>query len=188
MIRPILLYGHPVLREKGSPILEVTEDLRAFAEDLIETMRDAEGVGLAAQQVGSTQKIAVVDVSGAENPLTFLRVNGEECDWEELMPFVFLNPRVEGTGDRVKEQEGCLSFPDVRGDVPRPESIKAFVETMDGEKLEIETDGLFARAIQHETDHLNGILFIDRMSSGQKLSVRTLVKAIQRDGLRMAKG
>lgn len=187
MIRTIVLYGHPVLRAKGAKIQEVTDELRALAEDLIDTMRDAEGVGLAAQQVGEAVQMAVVDVSESEDPATFFRLDGQEADWNDLMPLVFLNPRVEALSPKVKGSEGCLSFPEVRADIPRPEAIRATVETLDGRSLVIETDGLLARAIQHETDHLNGILFIDRMSSASKLSLRKTIRAIQKDGEDMAR-
>lgn len=188
MIRTIVLYGHPVLRAKGAQVQEVTPELRALAEDMLETMRDADGVGLAAQQVGEAVQLAVVDVSGASEPATFLRVNGQERELPDLMPLVFLNPQVEPLSSRVKDSEGCLSFPEVRAEIARPERIRVTVETLDGEKLIIETDGLLARAIQHETDHLNGILFIDRMSSAAKLSLKKTIRAIQREGEDMAKG
>lgn len=187
MIRTIVLYGHPVLREKGAEVLKVTDELRALAEDLVDTMRDAEGVGLAAQQVGEAVQMAVVDVSGSEDPATFFRLNGQDQGWEELMPLVFLNPRIEALSPKVKGSEGCLSFPEVRAEIPRPEIIRATLETLDGKTLVIETDGLLARAIQHETDHLNGILFIDRMSSASKLSLRKMIRSIQKDGEEMAR-
>jgi peptide deformylase len=187
MIRTIVYYGHPVLREKGAAVKDVTPEIRALADDLIETMRDAEGVGLAAQQVGEPLQIAVVDVTGAEEPATFLRVNGEDRDWRDLMPLVFLNPRIEGLSAKVRSEEGCLSFPDVRAEIPRPESIRASVDTLDGQSWVLETDGLLARAIQHEADHLNGILFIDRMSSAAKFSLKKLIRSIQREGETMAR-
>lgn len=187
MIRTIVLYGHPVLRAKGAKIQQVTPDLRKLAEDMLETMRDAEGVGLAAQQVGEAVQLAVVDVSEASEPCSFIRVNGQEQALESLMPLVFLNPEVEGLSPKVKDNEGCLSFPEVRAEIARPESIRATVENLKGEKLVIETDGLLARAIQHETDHLNGILFVDRMSSAAKLSLRKTIRAIQQEGEAMAR-
>lgn len=187
MIRKILLYGHPTLRTKGAMIQKITPELRALAEDLVDTMRDAEGVGLAAQQVGEALQMAVVDVSASEEPATFFHVNGRERDLAELMPLIFLNPRIEALSPKVKDSEGCLSFPELRADIPRSEVIRATVDTLAGETLVIETDGLLARAIQHETDHLNGILFIDRMGSATKLSLRKAIRSIQLDGEDMAK-
>jgi len=185
MIRTIVLYAHPVLREKGA---DIEDEIRALAGDLVETMRDAEGVGLAAQQVGEPLQIAVVDVTGASEPASFFKVDGQDRPIEEFMPLVFLNPRIEGTSPKVRDQEGCLSFPDVRADIPRAETIKATVDTLEGDTLVLKTDGLLARAIQHETDHLNGILFIDRMSSASKLSLKKTIRAIQREGEEMARG
>ena len=92
MIRPIVMYGDPVLREKGAKIREVTDEIRTLAEDMIETMHDAEGVGLAAHQVGEALQIAIVDVSHAEEPATYIRVNGEDQQLQELMPLIFMNP------------------------------------------------------------------------------------------------
>ena len=182
MIRKIVQYGHPVLREKGAKVSEVTLELRELADDMIETMRDADGVGLAAQQIGIAKQMAVVDVTEAKEPMTYLRVNGEDIALEDLMPLVFLNPKIEGDGPKIADQEGCLSFPEIRADIKRPGAIKASLGNLDGEKFEIETDGLLARAIQHEADHLNGILFIDRMTTAKKMSLRKTLKAIQREG------
>jgi peptide deformylase len=182
MVRKIVIYGHPVLRQKGARIEEVTPEIRAFAQDMIETMYAADGVGLAAQQVGEALQMAVVDVSEASEPGTYLRVNGVDRDLSEIMPLVFLNPVVVPAGPRESDTEGCLSFPDIRAEISRPGAIKATVTTLEGETLVIETDGLFARAIQHEVDHLNGILFIDRMSSARKIALRKTLKLLQLEG------
>ncbi len=182
-----MLFGDPVLREKGAAIKEVSEEIRSLAEDMIETMADADGVGLAAQQVGEALQLAVVDVSGAQEPATFLRVNGKDAELDDVMPLIFLNPQIEGKSPQISDTEGCLSFPEVRADIKRPGSILAKLETLDGEVLELETDGLLARAIQHETDHLNGILFIDRMSSAKKMSLRKTLREIKREGEFLAK-
>ncbi len=182
MIRKIVLYGNPVLREKGQAVAEISPEIRELAEDMIETMRDADGVGLAAQQVGEAIQLAVVDVSEVEEPLTYLRINGEDRDLEDWMPLIFLNPSVEGVGSRESATEGCLSIPEIRSDIQRPGAIKASLQTLDGNTIEIETDGLLARAIQHEVDHLNGILFIDRMSSAKKIALKKSIKAIQKQG------
>jgi peptide deformylase len=182
MVRKIVIYGHPVLRQKGARIDAVTPEIEALAQDMIETMIAAEGVGLAAQQVGEALQIAVVDVSGAAEPGTYLRVNGIERKLEEIMPLIFLNPVVVPDGPRESETEGCLSFPDIRAEISRPGAVRATVSTLAGETLVIETDGLFARAIQHEVDHLNGILFIDRMSAARKVALRKTLKWLQREG------
>lgn len=179
MIREIVFYPAPVLRQAGARVETVDDDLRQLAADMIETMRDAHGVGLAAQQVGVPVQLAVVDVSHDEECVSYLRVNGEERSLADVSPLVFVNPRLELLGRKESENEGCLSFPDLRGEIARPSEVKATVQTLDGETLVIETDGLFARAIQHEVDHLFGRLFIDRMSSARKLAIRSRLKEMQ---------
>lgn len=179
MIRPIVFYPDPVLRQVGDPVTEVTEEIRTLADDMLETMYDANGVGLAAQQVGVAIQLAIVDVSHDPECISYLRVNGEDAELDEVCPLTFLNPKLELTGPRDTDVEGCLSFPDLRGDITRPFEVKATMETLEGDTIVVETDGLFARAIQHETDHLHGKLFIDRMSSAKKLSIRKHLKEMQ---------
>ena len=181
MIREIVLYGDPVLRQKGARVESVTPEIRQLAEDMIETMIHAHGVGLAAQQVGEAIQLAVVDVSHDPECVSFLRVNGEEAAIEDISPLVFINPEVKGGRDTETDTEGCLSFPDLRADITRPEAIRAKLETLDGDTLEIETDGLLARAIQHEVDHLFGKLFIDRMSRAKKLSLKRVLREMQQE-------
>ena len=181
MIRNIVFYPDPVLRQVGARVETVTEEVRALAADMIETMYDAHGVGLAAPQVGASLQLAVVDVSYDEECISYLRVNGEEKSLTDICPLVFINPHLESMGPREADTEGCLSFPDLRGEISRPSEVKATLETLDGEKLVIETDGLFARALQHEIDHLFGRLFIDRMSSARKLAIRGRLREMQED-------
>ena len=179
MILPIVFYPDPVLRKVGARVEEVTPEIRTLAENMLETMYDASGVGLAAPQVGESLQLAIVDVSHDEECISYLRVNGEEKTLAEICPITFINPELEFVGERDTDTEGCLSFPDLRGEITRPFAVKATVFTLDGEKLVIETDGLFARAIQHETDHLLGKLFIDRMSSARKLAIKRQLKEMQ---------
>lgn len=179
MIRNIVLYPDPVLRQVGKRIERVTDEVRRLAADMIETMYEAHGVGLAAPQVGESLQIAVVDVSHDEECISYLRVNGEEKLLTDVCPIVFLNPSIEPHGPKEAENEGCLSFPDLRGEILRPSEVKATVTTLEGETLIIETDGLFARAIQHEVDHLFGRLFIDRMSSARKHAIRGRLREMQ---------
>lgn len=179
MILPIVHYPAPVLRQAGSRVEIVDAEIRRLADDMVETMYDAHGVGLAAQQVGIPLQLAVVDVSHDEECVSYLRVNGEERRLSEICPLVFLNPSLKLRGQRESEVEGCLSFPDLRGEIARPAEVVATVETLSGETLVIETDGLFSRAIQHETDHLFGRLFIDRMSSARKVAIRGLLREMQ---------
>lgn len=179
MILEIVNYPDPVLRQTGKRIEKVTKEILELADNMMETMYEARGVGLAAQQVGHALQMAVVDVSHDEDCISYCRVNGQDTALEDICPLVFINPKIEPLGEKVTESEGCLSFPDLRSDITRRAEVIAQVETLDGKHLTIETDGLFARAIQHEVDHLFGKLFIDRMSSARKLAIRKQLKEMQ---------
>ncbi|MCW1925489.1 peptide deformylase [Luteolibacter arcticus] len=181
MILEIVQYGHPVLRERCKPVETVDDDLRKLAADMLETMYDANGVGLAAPQIGVALRLAVIDVAHDPECITFLKVGGEDAPLDSIMPLIFINPELEFTGPKEKDTEGCLSIRDVRADVSRPGSLKAKLPQLDGTVLEIETDGLLARALQHETDHLNGILFIDRVAPATKISLRRKLKRLAAD-------
>lgn len=178
MILEIVQYGHPVLRERCAPVKEVDDKLKSLVDDMLETMYDAQGVGLAAPQIGMAIRLAVVDVSHDPECISFLKVDGKDADLSAIMPLVFINPEMEFGKEQEKDTEGCLSISEIRADVRRPASIKARLPQLDGSVLELETDGLLARAIQHETDHLNGVLFIDRVSPAAKVSVRRKLKRL----------
>ena len=172
MVLKIVRYPAPVLRAKCRAITEVTPEIRQLAEDMIETMRDANGVGLAAPQVAVDQQLAVIDVSHNPQCLTFLRINGVRADMVANMPVVFMNPVLELGKDKDVDEEGCLSFPRLRGDIRRSERVKVTFTNLSGETQTWEMDGLLARAFQHEIDHLNGILFIDRLSAVAKVGLK----------------
>lgn len=172
MILPIVQYGDTVLRKKCAAVAEVSPEIEALASDMIETMNDAEGVGLAAPQIGQAIQMAVVDVSHDPDCITYLRVNGEEAALEDICPLVFINPELELLGAKEAENEGCLSIQEVRAKVRRPTEVKATLPQLDGSVLIVESDGLMARALQHEVDHLNGVLFTDRVSTAAKMGVR----------------
>lgn len=177
MVREIVLYGDPVLREKCKPVTEITPDLHALAADMLETMEAADGVGLAAPQIGIGIQFAVIDVTDAKEPCTFIRVNGEESTLEANMPLVFMNPVLSFPAkEKAVMNEGCLSFPEIRVDIKRPDVVRAKLQLLDGRTIELETDGLLSRAIQHETDHLMGVLFIDRASPAVKLTLKRKVQ------------
>jgi peptide deformylase len=178
MILDIVQYGHPVLRERCKPVVRVDETLRQLVADMLETMYDANGVGLAAPQIGQAIRLAVVDVSHDPECISFLKVAGQDAPLASIMPLVFINPELEFTGPKQRDTEGCLSIDDVRAEVSRPVSLKAKLPQLDGSVLEIETDGLLARAIQHETDHLNGVLFIDRVSPAAKIALRRKLRRL----------
>jgi len=181
VIREIVIYGDPVLRKKCDLVKNFSEDINSLVDDMLETMVSAEGIGLAAPQIGVPMQLAVVDVSHDPECISYLRVDGKDVDLLDMMPLIFVNPELEFDGEKDVMDEGCLSFPEIRGEVTRPYEVKAKVQLINGNTVTIETDGLLSRAIQHETDHLNGVLFIDRMSAAIKITLRGKVKKMQRD-------
>jgi peptide deformylase len=178
---PIVRYGDPVLRAKGRRVETVDADVRELAANMLETMHEANGVGLAAQQVGEALQLTVVDVAGAEDQESTMTLNGVEVEPKTSMPLVLLNPELALGDETAIGAEGCLSFPEITGDIPRAISVKLRAQSLEGERLEIEASGLLARALQHEVDHLNGILFIDRMSAATKVALRSRLKKMQRE-------
>jgi peptide deformylase len=148
-VRTLHLLGSPVLRQRAQPVSPADADIRRLVDDLFETMRAAKGVGLAANQVGVAQRVAVVDV-------------GEELG----PPLVLINPRIVEVGaERESAEEGCLSIPDVFAEVDRAHSIALEALDRDARPYRITVTGFKARAVQHEIDHLDGILFLDRLSA-----------------------
>ncbi len=146
-ILDIRVLGDPILRQDSKPVATVTDGLRQLIDDMFETMHAAKGIGLAAPQVGRTERIAVVDVEGGKQPIALV------------------NPEVVSFGpDTDKSEEGCLSIPDVYGDVERSLTVVARALDRDGRPIEIQATDLLARCLQHEIDHLHGKLFIDYLS------------------------
>jgi len=178
MIRDIVIYGNAVLRTKGRQVENFDDSLRALATDMLETMYDANGIGLAAQQVGETLQITVLDVSQAESRPSQMWIDGAEVDAKEHMPLVLVNPEIRFGQEIEIGSEGCLSFPEITGDIPRAAKISVKARDLDGKSVEFEAAGLLSRAVQHEADHLNGILFIDRMSSAMKSSLAGKLKRL----------
>ncbi len=183
MVLEIVKYGDPVLQTKGKRIEQVDDAIRQLAQDMTETMYAARGLGLAAQQIGVALQMTVVDVAQIQEdrPSTMI-VNGEAVDLAEWMPLVLLNPKLEFKPEKDVASEGCLSFPDLHGDVPRSSTIKVHADLLDGSQLDFEATGMLARAIQHEVDHLHGILFISRMSSAAKAGLSGRLKRLHREG------
>lgn len=183
---PIRKYGDPILRAKGKRIDAVTDEIRALAENMLETMQAANGVGLAAQQVGQALQLTVLDVSQIEDRPSTMKLNGEDvADLAAAMPLVVLNPTLRLGKNTELGNEGCLSFPDITADIERSIAVELDAETIEGEPLTVEATGLLARALQHEVDHLNGILFIDRMSSAAKVSHSSRLKRLQKETAKM---
>lgn len=182
MILEIVKFGNPILRTKGSQVGEITPEIRQLAEDMIETMRAAHGVGLAAQQIGQALQMAVVDVAGVEDRPSAMFIEGEPVEIAAHMPMVLLNPELELSKDKETGTEGCLSFPDITGQITRSAGVRCKAQLLDGRQLEFDASGLLARALQHEVDHLNGVLFVDRMNSAAKASLASKLKRMQREG------
>ncbi|HEU5248153.1 MAG TPA: peptide deformylase [Candidatus Udaeobacter sp.] len=181
MILPILEYGDPILRAKGKPIDNIEDRIRELAANMIETMHAANGVGLAAQQVSEVLQLTVLDVSLVEDRPSTLKVDGKDVDPKAAMPLVLINPKIELHGATETGVEGCLSFPEITGDIERAKSVVVRAQTLEGGTIEIEASGFLARAIQHEGDHLNGILFIDRMNSAAKAALSSRLKRLQKE-------
>lgn len=160
----IVKLGHPVLRAKAEPIREIDPPLKTLADDMLDAMYAHDGCGLAANQVGVTRRIIVIDVREARKRPSVLRIGGKSRPVHKHMPMVLINPEIEVLeGGQVSGSEACLSIPGVHGDVERPAVVRARALDIGGNTVEFEAEGLLARALQHEIDHLDGILFIDRL-------------------------
>ena len=181
MILPVVKYGSPVLRQKGVKIEAITPEIKQLIADMFETMEENNGVGLAAQQVGVPIQLAVIDVADVEDRPSTLRVDGADVNLAEYMPLILLNPKLELGAEKEAGTEGCLSFPEITAEIFRSASVKAKAHTLDGDVLEFEATGLLARALQHEVDHLHGVLFIDRMNSATRTTVAGKLKRLQRE-------
>ena len=182
MILPILQYGDPILRSKGKRIEEIDGRIRELAANMIETMHAAHGVGLAAQQIGEALQLTVLDISAVEDRPSTLILDGKDItDPRTAMPLVLINPEIELRGETEVGVEGCLSFPEITADIDRAHSVTVRAQNLEGEPIEIEANGFLARAIQHEHDHLDGILFIDRMSSAAKAALSSRLKRLQKE-------
>jgi peptide deformylase len=146
--RPLRYLGDPVLRERAEPVSDLSDELRRLVEDMFDTMYAEEGVGLAAPQVGVRQRVIVVD---PREP--------------DILPFALINPEIVAVSEDVERgEEGCLSIPGLKDIVERPAAVRVEGLNLDGSRVSMEADGLLARILQHEVDHLDGILFVDRVS------------------------
>ncbi|KAB2648403.1 MAG: peptide deformylase [Verrucomicrobia bacterium] len=179
MILEVTKYGNPILRQKGARIETVTPEVKHLIADMFETMYATKGIGLAAQQVGKAIQLTVLDLRGVEDRPSTLELDGKPADVENFMPLVLINPEIKPLNESVAGPEGCLSFPELYGDVVRPESIAVKALNEKGKPIEFRCGGLLARAVQHETDHLNGILFIDRMDRKSKNEIREELDMLQ---------
>jgi len=175
----IVHYNHPILRKKGAKVAVFDASVVQLAKEMVRTMHAAEGIGLAAQQIGQALQLCVVDVRPAEADFTW-ELDGAKPPLDLFMPMTIANPKVTLVTGTIEDtyEEGCLSFPKIRGDVDRPEAIVVHFQDERGVPHVLRCDGLLARCIQHEVDHLNGVLFIDRMTKKVRATVEDAVKAL----------
>jgi peptide deformylase len=165
-IRPIITVPHPLLKQKSALVPAVTDEIRALMDDMLETMYDAPGVGLAAIQVGEPLRVIVMDLAGKG---------------EDPAPRYFVNPEIVWASEEVKPwEEGCLSVPEIYDEVERPAKVRVRYLDYQGRPVEEEADGLFAVCIQHEMDHLEGVVFLDHLSRLKRDSAIRKVKKAQR--------
>lgn len=166
-IRPVYLYGNDVLKKKAKKVTEITDDDIKLIQDMFDTMHHANGIGLAANQVGELKQILVVDVSDLEAG-------------KGIKPLVVINPEILEEEGESEYEEGCLSIPEIRETVARPEKIRLRYHDVNMKEIETEADGILARVLQHEIDHLNGVLFIDHLTSTKRTLLRSKLSKIAR--------
>jgi peptide deformylase len=171
-IRPLVILPDPRLRLVSEPVAEITDEIRKLAEDMLETMYDAPGVGLAAIQIGVPRRVVTMDVSKTE---------------DERQPMVLINPEILWSSEEKRVyEEGCLSIPEYYEEVERPDRVRFRYTNLQGETIEQDADGLLATCIQHEIDHLNGILFIDYLSKLKRDRVMAKFRKAARRGVASA--
>jgi peptide deformylase len=177
----ITQYGEAILQQKGEDVISFDINLSNLAQEMLEAMQEADGIGLAAQQIGQATRFCVVDVPDHPDYPISCRLDGKSLSPSLLMPMALANPVVEFLhSEEYFYEEGCLSFPEIRGDIARPECIRVTYQDLDGVSHQLDCDGLLARCIQHEVDHLNGILFIDRMEKKEFAEIKGEVKALKK--------
>lgn len=180
MALEIVHYGDPILRKKGKPVTAFDAALGRLADDMVATMHEAAGIGLAAQQIGLALQLCVLDLRETEADFTW-RLDGTMPPLDLFMPMAMVNPVVtlvpEPTG---VYEEGCLSFPEIRGDIVRPDALSVRFQDVHGQPHEMSCTGLLARCVQHEVDHLNGVLFIERMDKKVLAALEEPLRALKK--------
>ena len=166
-IHEVVKYPDPVLAKRGDEVTEFNDELKVFVDEMFESMYAAQGIGLAAPQIAILKRIAVVDLSFKKNAKDRIAL---------------INPQVIETRGKQNEEEGCLSLPEIREKVVRAERVKVRAQNVKGETFEVEGEELLARALQHEIDHLDGILFIDHLSRLKRDLVQRKIKKLQKNG------
>lgn len=166
-VKPLIILPDPLLRVQSKPVERIDDELRQFSDDMLETMYDAPGIGLAAIQVGVPIRMLVIDLAKEEEPKA---------------PITFINPEIVQLSDELSiYEEGCLSIPEYFAEVERPASLTVRYQDLDGKTQELTTDGLLATCLQHEIDHLNGVLFIDHISRlKREMVIKKFTKAARR--------
>lgn len=178
----ILTFGAPVLRVKATPVADITTPLKRLVDDMMETMYGAEGVGLAAQQIGQTMAVCVIDIPPE---LDVAQEGGERLNPDIAMPLVMFNPRIVARGGQAERRdEGCLSFPGIHTAVQRAIEVTVSFIDWKGNPQTLVCRGMLARAVQHELDHLDGVLLFDRMSAVKKISLAGQLKRLREESAR----
>lgn len=180
MVLPIVHYNSPILRKKGVKVSAFDKNLAKLAKDMVDTMHEAEGIGLAAQQVGEALQLCVLDLREAQGDFDW-EYDGIRPPLDLFMPLVVVNPELEVEPEPTTSyEEGCLSFPEIRGDVVRPDEVTVKFQDVAGVAHTLRCNGLLGRCVQHEYDHLQGILFIERMSKGVLAAIEPDLKALKK--------
>jgi peptide deformylase len=177
----VVKYGTPILRQKGARIEGITPQIKQLAADMLETMYTYKGVGLAAQQVGLALQLTVIDVREVTDRPSALELDGKPADVGGFMPLVLINPELKPVGPPATGPEGCLSFPEIYADITRPEAVDVTALNLEGKTITFHCSGLLARVVQHEADHLHGILFIDRMDKATKADLKDELDRLMAD-------
>jgi len=167
MIREIVKYPDPILQKKTEPVVEFNDELQSLVDDMFESMYTAQGIGLAAPQIGISKRLTVIDLSFKKNP-------------EEKI--VLINPEIIHKEGKQNEEEGCLSLPEIREKVSRAQKVRVRAQNVKGEWFEIDGEELLARAFQHEIDHLDGVLFIFRVSALKRDLLLRKIRKMQKNG------
>jgi peptide deformylase len=181
MVLPVVKYGHPTLRRPGARVERVTPEIAQLIRDMFETMHEARGIGLAAQQVDHVLQLMVVDVREVTDRPSTLELGGKVAEVRDFMPLALLNPQLKPVAPPVAGAEGCLSFPELFADITRPEKVEVSGLDAQGQPIGFRCGGLLARVIQHEYDHLQGVLFVDRMSLEDKEKLKPELDSLQAD-------
>ena len=191
MLRRVTKYGEAVLKQNAEAVSDFGIGLNNLAADLIETLAVENGLGLAAPQIGVSKRVFAIDMrrrSDTDTPCRF-KIDGREIPLDIAMPLVAVNPEVEEIGDYVEIcDEGCLSFPGIFAEVERSAAVRMIYSDLSNARHELVCEGLFARCVQHENDHLNGITFIDHLKAKELFKIQTKLRKLRKQTKEFLKG